>query len=784
MGKVFRATDRLTDEIVALKQVTALSEMAETATNISEYDLRMSLAHEFKTLASLRHPHIISVLDFGFDTDQQPFFTMAYLPKSQPILVAGENEPVEKKIDLIRQLLLALGYLHRNGILHLDIKPENVLVSDGVVRVLDFGLASNNPRAESGTGGSVLYMAPELFEGSEHMVQTDLYATGILLYQLLTGKHPFAPLDFKIIDRVLGEEPDYQQIDPRLRPCLHKLLAKDPANRFQQPHQVISALIEALDLPIIEENEAIRESYLQAAKFVGRRAEMAQLENALAEAADGLGSAWLIGGESGVGKSRLIRQIQSHALVNGFQLLRGQEVEEKGGAPYQLWREPLRQLIVSLPQVNAITASVLQPIISDIEQLLGRSVAEAPKLEEQASQIRLFATIARLFSLAKRPVLLVLEDLHWSTESLLPLPYLTRLISEKRLLVLCSYRSDEKPELPQKFSGLNTLQLMRLTEEEMVELSAAMLGEIGRDEAVLSLIQRETEGNTFFAVEVVRTLAAQAGHLAAISQMDLPHTLLPNGVRDILNRRVEKLPKEARDLILKTAVAGRELDLPLIKVLGKDIDVDNRWLPQCAEAAILELQNGVWQFSHGKIRDELLNQTTPTRKRQLHEEVALGIEKLYGDVDRYAARLAFHWGEAGQVDREFTYLQAASDQASSQFAHQEGIRLLDRALGILTEDEQTLRFEIQASRIRLLNVLGDVEAQQKTLTSLKRLAEALDSDEKRLIVLHWRSRYHYNSAQFSEEEKSYVELIALSSKIGNEFEQAWGLNQWAYTLVE
>ncbi|MCA9920170.1 MAG: protein kinase, partial [Anaerolineales bacterium] len=131
MGVVYRATDRLTGETVALKQVHLSDKLQisdSLAPNATEDDLRLALAHEFQILAGLRHPHIISVLDYGFDGAKRPYFTMTYLPNAQTILEAAQDTSFERKIELIQQLLQALAYLHRRNVLHRDLKPDNVLV--------------------------------------------------------------------------------------------------------------------------------------------------------------------------------------------------------------------------------------------------------------------------------------------------------------------------------------------------------------------------------------------------------------------------------------------------------------------------------------------------------------------------------------------------------------------------------------------------------------------------------------------------------------------------------
>src|SRR5215207_1515205 len=146
MGTVYEATDRLTARPIALKRVVTAPDPSvpeDERTNFN-MDLRLALAHEFKMLASLRHPHIISVLDYGFDESQQPYFTMELLSGAQTLLVAGRGKPLELQVTLLHQVLQALSYLHRRGVLHRDLKPANVLVppNTSAIKLLDFGLAS------------------------------------------------------------------------------------------------------------------------------------------------------------------------------------------------------------------------------------------------------------------------------------------------------------------------------------------------------------------------------------------------------------------------------------------------------------------------------------------------------------------------------------------------------------------------------------------------------------------------------------------------------------------
>ena len=369
MGIVYRATDRFSENIIALKSVTVPGgqlQFSSQAGLLGDQDYRLALAQEFQTLASLRHPNIISVLDYGFDELSQPFFTMNFLSGARTIIDSSMGQDVETKVNLLIQLLQALAYLHRRNILHRDLKPGNILVTENRLRVLDFGLSISREEAKGRTG-TLAYMAPETLLHGQAGEASDLYSVGVIAYQLFAGKLPFEPDN---IMGVISQPADLEKLeaDAALRSIIERLLQKLPAERFTSAQEIIPALNAVIGQPNPKEDAAVRESFLQAANFVGRTDELSKLTNALEKAQDNQGSAWLIGSESGVGKTRLLEELRIRALVQGAQVLRGQAIEGQG-QPYQLWRAPLRRLALSV-QLSDLEAGALKSIIPDIETIL------------------------------------------------------------------------------------------------------------------------------------------------------------------------------------------------------------------------------------------------------------------------------------------------------------------------------------------------------------------------------------------------------------------------------
>ncbi|MEM7344725.1 MAG: protein kinase, partial [Chloroflexota bacterium] len=507
MGVVHRTTDRLTGDMVALKQIKIPAEQLQFMTRVdteTKQNLRLSLAREFQILAGLRHPHIISVLDYGFDTQQMPFFTMTYLPEAETFLEAGLGLDTHSKIELLRQLLQALAYLHRRGIIHRDIKPRNVLVYEKRVQVLDFGLSFEQKAGLSSAGGTLLYMAPEIvLQGQPASFASDLYAAGVMAYELFAGHHPFDVKSKTFTQELRNNTPDLSLlgVDKKLAAIVGRLLEKKPEDRFNgRVDETLKTLRLALGEAVSQENVDIRESYLQAATFVGRQAELNQLSQVLKEVKAGPAQVWLLGGESGVGKSRLLDEFRVRALVSGWQVLTGQAAAE-GGVDDQLWQTIVPQLALNT-ELSDLEAGVLKQMVPTIAQLFPKPIPAPPELIGAAYRDRQVLTLVAILQRQTQPTLLILEDLHWAEESLAPVKQILKLLSQLTgVLVVGTYRNDEHPNLPEVLPDAQILPLDRLNEAEVAQLTQSMVGKANTTTELVALLSQQSEGNTFFMVE-------------------------------------------------------------------------------------------------------------------------------------------------------------------------------------------------------------------------------------------------------------------------------------------
>lgn len=776
MGEVFAAYDRLTQIDVAFKRV--LLHPGESDDTLSGVDFRLALAMEFQTLGSLRHPNIISVLDYGFaDEGGHPFFTMELLHQPRNIIEAGRGLSFDAKLDLILQLLQALAYLHRRGIVHRDLKPDNVMVVDGQVKVLDFGLALHRGGDASLVAGTLAYMAPELLQEAPASQASDLYACGMIAIELLAEKHPFNTDDVtQLIQDIYNKQPDTLALDipEELAYILAGLVQKSPQKRYQDAAGILAMYTQSGEA--YAENPAMRDSFLQAARFIGREDEMGDLLDRLGTLNLGEGGMVLIAGESGVGKSRLLSEVRMHGLVRGVRVLLGQSVQD-GGSLYHAWR-PIIERMVLFTEIEPEEAAILKVLVPDIERLLANSDLtenNLPEINRKAALERLPSVLEALFKRQSVPLLVILEDLHWARESVDLLARVHSSLSGTPVLVLASYRNDEARNLPASLPQAQLIQLDRLSSDEIGQLCHSMLGDrIHNQEAVIDLLERESEGNVFFIIEVMRALAEETGRLDLIGTQTLPPTVFARGMKTIIERRLSRVPSADRALLQAAAVIGRHLDLALLQHLSPATDLSN-WLTTCSDAAVLDVSEGRWRFAHDKLRGGLFDDMEEGKRRILHRQVAQAIEAVFGAEPEQYKRLAYHWGMSGSLEHQARYASLAAEQLAQAGLNRDAKAQYEVAIRALLKqpmtDERRLDLIRWATRRAEVAIYHPDDTVAELLDHAMQAAQEINEVESILQVMSAYGTYYYMVGQANAAHEVLTGCIHLAEEHGFDTQQ-------------
>ncbi|CAN5327247.1 hypothetical protein BH09GEM1_BH09GEM1_41050 [soil metagenome] len=747
MATVYVARDVKHDRLVALKVLDPeLGAMLGAERFLTE----------IRVTAGLQHPNILPLFDSG-ESDGRLWYVMPF--------VAGESLrarldrdgalPIEEAMRVVDAVAAALDHAHRHGIVHRDVKPENILLSDGVPVVADFGIAklvAERQRANVGTNaaltqigmslGTPAYMSPEQAMGEAEVDgRTDVYALGVLLYEMLAGALPFTgPTAQAIIAKhIMTPVPSVRgvrdAVPPMIDAAIMRAMAKEPAARFETPSEFARAIAMA---PAVEP----RPDYSQVTEpvtrsddpLVGRAKELDELVARLDATALGKGGLVLIGGEPGVGKTRLVEAVLLEARRRGHFCAVGHCYEMDGTPPYLPFLEHLEfgARVVPPGRLRAVLgdgAAEIARIMPALRQLFPDIPAPMELPPDQ--QRHLLFTRYREYaerSAQNVPVVLLFDDLHWADESTLQLlEHLAPHFARQRILALGTYR-DVELEVGRPFAkSLERLLRQRLAERITLRRMpegdvAALLATLGAPEPPLALVDaiyRATEGNPFFIEEVFRHLREEGRLLDAdgrwLPALSIDELEVPEGVRLVIGRRLERVGDDCRAVLTAAAVNGPRFAFRVLEALGElDVDAILDALDQAEKAGlVLSQQIGRetrYSFAHELIRQTLLGTLSPPRRQRRHLRTADAIEKAYGARSvEYAPDLAyhlFHAGAAANEDRTIHWLLIAGRQALAAGAFDVALAQADKGISTLEIDNGRRRAELMLLRGESLRALG------------------------------------------------------------------------------
>lgn len=452
--------------------------------------------------------------------------------------------------------------------------------------------------------------------------------------------------------------------------------------------------------------------------FVGRQAEQDKLTARLDDASQGRGALALIGGEPGVGKTRLSEELLADARERSMLAFTGHCYEE-GTAPFTPFVEILEQMVREIPagvlrEALADAAGDVARLVPEIRRVAGDIPPPAELTPEQQRRV-LFNAVLDLFRRlgARQPVVLLLDDLHWADDATLGLlQHLAPQLAGLPLLAVGTYRDVEldvgKP-FEKAMAALvrqkqaDRLRLRRLPQEAVAELLTA-LGGSEPPRTLVQVIFHETEGNPFFVGEVFQHLSEEGKLFDEAGEwkedLSVDELDVPEGVRLVVGRRLERLSEATPRMLTAAAVVGRRFDLKLVEALsGLDSDGFLEAIEEAETAKLIvpesEGRETSCVFTHELIRNTLLQALSLPRRQRLHARVAEAMEGLYqSDLARRASALAHHFYEAGIAADEaktIRYLILAGEQSLDTGAFEEGRRGFDLAMSLLPADDRETR---------------------------------------------------------------------------------------------
>ena len=789
MGAVYKARQCSLGRFVALKF------LPEACVGDPEWLARFH--REARTASALNHPNICTIYDIG-ESAGRPFFSMELIEGQTIEALIGRPTSVVELARLLRQLALALAAAHGAGVIHRDIKPANVMLrADGVLKVLDFGLARRFPTSraepanspENGTGlghliGTPLYMSPEQLRAEPLNIATDIFSLGVLVYELATGQHPFrADSAIDVMHAIIAHTPVPPanlnlELPSALVDLIQRMLAKDP--RLRPTAVEVEAALTPPNNPIPTASPS-QPARPRRPTLVGRRQELAALRAGFNEAAAGSGLMLCVTGEPGLGKTTLVADFLEEMAASGrtFYLARGSCSERLAGADAYL------------------------PILDALDNLLNResnaSVVQAMKLRaptwyaqfanysaDDPSAVRMFAETKdasqerrrREFVMflhevsAQCPFVLFLDDIHWADPSSVDLlAYLGTRCTELCLLVVLTYRPSDLLRSQHPFGPVKLdlhrrgvcreITLPFLSQSDCDNyLRLAFAGHQFPKE-LAAILHSRTEGNPLFMVDLLRYLRGRGVIVQQHDRWSLVRTVpdlkreLPESVRSVIQQKVNQLRSADRHLLMAASVQGAEFDSTVVaQVLGQEVtEVEERLevlervhilVRRMREQTFPDRTLAVhYGFVHALYQNALYASLQPTRRARWSAAAARALLGHFGDKSSsIAAELALLFEAAREYESAANYYLLAAQNAARIFAHHEAVALARRGvsqLELLPDTPERARRELPLQvtlGIQLQVVQGYASAEaERTYQRARALSEQVQEDQPLFLVL-------------------------------------------------
>ncbi|MGB8294792.1 MAG: protein kinase [Polyangia bacterium] len=813
MGIVYRARHIGSERAIALKTVS-----------VPAPRWLDNIRREVQALTRIRHPGVVRIVDHGVHQGR-PWYAMDLIegeslrrfgqriwspwrPMSPPVsstegVSATEdlrgrwrdtpedsNEPsppgpirtdgivppaageLGQLLAIMRRFCATLAYLHGEGFVNGDLKPENVLLVGDQPVIIDFGLTAHHPggcgrealEAQSGMSGTLPYMSPEQIRGEFLDARSDLYSVGCILYELVTGVQPFTGSPRALIQQHLTATPVPPSqlvagIPKDLELLMLKLLEKDLTLRSGYADEVAAQLAEVgHDARRLSDLPPAR-SYIYRPRLVGREVLLSVFTELRERAIAGSGSLVLLGGESGVGKTRLAMELTRGVPSNRMRVVTSEtSVLSTDGtpavapAPLHVLR-PLLQAVADRCQEGG--SEVSQRLVGDRSSVLAMyepALAQIPGLATSAPPISLGAEASRqrLFKYLcetlgcfseDQPLLWVIDDLGWADE--LSLAFLRSLTAQffqsHAVLIVCTYRTEEPSEGVAAIAELPYvphLTLPRLGKDAVRTMIGDMLALRESLGGFTDFVAGQAEGNPFFVAEYLRAAVDERilyrdrrnswqlvnptqddGHDPETNR-DYEAISLPRSLRALIEHRLRRLSPAARQAGLAAAVLGRETDIEtLLEVASLSEEASVGAVDELMRHQVLEQpEPEKVRFAHDKLREVTCSQAAPEQLRELHGRAATVLERRWRDrpdANRQWATLGHHFAAAQVSERAVHYLQLAADYARRTYANGDAIRLYREAIAHVSDI--LLRLESDPAPwhealVGLYEALGDVLA--------------------------------------------------------------------------
>ncbi|MEM7155936.1 MAG: AAA family ATPase [Myxococcota bacterium] len=685
MGEVLRAYDLITERDVAIKRF---------ALSADRKDDQLRFRREFHTLAQLKHPRIVEVHDYGVDERSRPYYAMELLDGRDFSELAPL--PWRRACGLLRDVASALAFLHARQLLHRDVAPRNVrCTEDGRAKLLDFGMLSTMGVSHE-VVGTLPSIPPEMLLGLPMDGRADLFGLGALSFWLLTGRHPQRVHSLEDLMRNGRRPPPppssmVGDLPPALDDLVLSLLCPEPLGRPAQAAEVIERLEAIADLPPAPELEAVR-GYVRSAALVGREREIELARKRIERMVEGHGGTVLIEGRSGMGKTRLLREIELEAKLAGAVVLHGEGGTNSG--PYALVRELARKLERRGRRNESAAHAAL------VDRLLpapgpgegGERAGNRDHREDRAEVQAAFSDWLTAFA-GHRPLVLIVDNLQRVDEgSAAVLAGLTHVAPRASLLLVTATRPNEAARADGALEHLReralVLHTRGLRSDEVRELVRTTFGEVDNHIPFAHWLHAAAGGSPMYCTELMRSLVERGDMRYVAGTWVIPANVetagVPRELEQAFDGRVRSLEANTLDLGQRLAVFGDEAGLALCVALSPDLTEPEVFaaLDGLVREEVIIGAGERYRLRHDGLRDALLRSLGEAERRALERTVGEVLASEDQVSPEREAQIGWHLLRGGDEQRGAVLLGAAGRRLFEATSFEDCVAPLEAALAV------------------------------------------------------------------------------------------------------
>jgi tetratricopeptide (TPR) repeat protein len=806
MGVVYKALDTRLPRHVALKFLPP-----DYATDPQRLE---RFKREAETVSKLNHPNIYTLYDIE-KHDGKPFLVMEFVEGQTMRALVGQGRDIDALAHLVAQVAKALRAAHLAGVVHRDIKPENIMVrADGQVKVLDFGLArqAGSTSAQTELGklvGTLRYMSPEQARGEAVDQATDVFSLGIVLYELVTDRHPFeASTEIATLCNIKSETPlPPRQRNPALPIALttliQQMLAKEARARLsaEEVERVLLRLSGEVSPHVPPPPPPGRPT-------VGRQQELKELLSAFETVVEGRGLLVCVAGEPGLGKSTLVEKFLEKLRADGHlcRVARGRCSERLAGTEAYL---PILEALESGLRAEGDEAEVpllrrlapswyvqVAPLAED-DAVHARVLAEARAATQERLKRELTALIRE--SARTRPLVVFFDDFQWADASTVDLlGYLAPRLDTAAVLLVVTYRRTDLVLGRHPFLALQhelqargicrEIALGFLAQDDVADyLNRAFPGHRFPAEFA-ARIHARTEGNPLFMADLLRWLRdrgviTRTADGWVLTQPSAVQHELPESVRGLIERKLDRLKAIDRRLLVAASVQGNEFEAAVVaRALGADeAKVEERLdalervhaFVQCVGEREFpdRTLTSRYRFVHVLYQNALYATLRPARRAALSKAVAQALRTFHGDrAGEVAGELAMLLEAAREFLPAAEQFLTAAQNAAQLFAHQEAVALTRRGLALLESVARGAERDRLEIRLRLL--LGTqlqftrgyaAPEAEEALLPARQLGACLDDLRLRVGVMWGLFAVYLTRAEYGKARELAEDMVEVTS---------------------